>query len=223
MKLSTSQLEKFLKENRLVLSFIGMSNIGKTYWSKKLQNRGFRHINCDDLIEKKLAPALKKMGYSGIEDVSRWMGQPYDERFLVNQHKYLSLEKEVMEEIFSEIKNSNNGNIIIDTTGSIVHTGENVIKKLKQCSMVIYIAPSADMKEQMFKKYLKEPKPVVFSDVYNQEKGETQPQALSRCYRELLNLRSVLYTECADVVIPREAMDDNMTVSQFISLIKQLV
>jgi len=223
MKLSTSQFEKLLEENQLILSFIGMSNIGKTYWSKKLQHMGFRHINCDDLIEEKLAPALKKLGYSGIEDVSKWMGQPYDERFFANQHQYLSFEKEVMEAVFSEIKNSNTGNIIIDTTGSFVHTGKNITEKLKQYSMVIYIALSEDRKEEMFKKYMEEPKPVVFGDVYNQEKGETQPQALSRCYRELLNLRSTLYARCADVVIPRETMVETRTVSQFISLIKRLI
>ncbi|MBI2415170.1 MAG: hypothetical protein HYV33_00715 [Candidatus Kerfeldbacteria bacterium] len=223
MKLSKSQFEKFLEENRLILSFIGMSNIGKTYWSKKLQDLGFRHINCDDLIEKKLTPVLKELEYSGIEDVSRWMGQPYEEKFFANQHKYVSFEKEVMEEIFSEIKNINNRNIIIDTTGSVVHTGKNITEKLKQYSMVIYIAGSEDMKEEMFKKYMEKPKPVVFGDVYNQEQSGTQLQALSRCYRKLLNLRSALYAQCADVVIPREAIVNDITVSQFISLIKHAI
>lgn len=223
MKLSKSQFEKLLKEDRLVLSFIGMSNIGKTYWSKKLQDIGFRHINCDDLIERKLTPVLKKLGYVGIEDVSRWMGQPYDERFFANQNKYLSFEKEVMEETFLEVKNNNSGNIIIDTTGSVIHTGKKITEKLKQHSIVIYIEASEDMKEQMFKKYLEEPKPVVFGDVYNQEQNETQLQALGRCYRKLLSLRSLLYAECADIVIPREAIVKDMTVSQFISLIKQSI
>ena len=61
MKLSKSQFETLLEENRLVLSFIGMSNIGKTYWSKKLQGVGFKHIDCDDLIEKNvhIAPGVE--------------------------------------------------------------------------------------------------------------------------------------------------------------------
>jgi len=223
MKLSKSQFEKLLKEDRLVLSFIGMSNIGKTYWSKKLQDIGFRHFNCDDLIERKLAPVLKKLGYEGIEDVSRWMGQPYDKRFFANQNKYLSFEKEVMEEIFSEVKNNNSGNIIIDTTGSVIHAGKSVIEKLKQYSIVIYIEASENMMEQMFKKYTEEPKPVVFGDIYNQEQSETQLQALSRCYRKLLSLRSALYSECADVVIPHEAIVKDMTIGQFVSLIKQSI
>jgi len=223
MKLSKSQFETRLEENQLILSFIGMSNIGKTYWSKKLQDIGFRHINCDDLVEQKLAPALKKLGYAGIHDVSKWMGQPYDKRYFANQHQYLSCEKEVMEEIFAEIKNSNKGNIIIDTTGSIIHTGQNIIEKLKQYSLVIYLAASEEMMEAMFKKYREEPKPLVFGDIYNQAQNETQLQALSRCYRQLLNLRGVLYTDCADVVIPQEAIVKDMTASQFFSLIKHAI
>ncbi len=221
MKLTKSQFEQLFEEKRLVLSFIGMSNIGKTYWSKKLQDVGFEHINCDHLIEKKLAPVLKKSGYVGIEDVSKWMGQPYDERFFANQNKYLSVEKEVMAEIFSEVKKNNCGNKIIDTTGSVIHTGEHVTEILQQYSLVSYLEASADMKEQMFQKYLEEPKPVVFGHVYHQEKGETQRQALGRCYRELFSLRSALYVEYADVVIPRATIAENMTISQFISLIKQ--
>ncbi len=36
MKLSKRQFDQLLLENQLVISFVGMSNIGKTYWSKKL-------------------------------------------------------------------------------------------------------------------------------------------------------------------------------------------
>lgn len=223
MRLSQLQFERLLKQNKLVLSFVGMSNIGKTYWSKKLQGVGFRHFNCDDLIEEKLAPVLGELGYFGIEDVSRWMGQPYDERFFVNQNKYLSLEREVMEEIFVQVKNGNLNNTVIDTTGSVIHTGKNLSEKLKQYSTVIYIEASKKMKEKMFEQYLIEPKPVVFGDVYSQEEGETNIQTLSRCYRKLLDLRSTLYAECADVIIPCEAIEKNMSIHKFVSLVKHSI
>lgn len=220
MKLSRKKFERLLEENRLILSLIGMSNIGKTYWSKKLHNVGFKHINCDDLIEAKLASILKKLGYSGVEDVSRWMGQPYDDRFVVNQNKYLSFEREVMDKIFEQVKNGNLNNTVIDTTGSVTQTGKSLCEKLKQYSMVINIEASENMKEKMFKQYLEEPKPVVFGDVYSQGEGETNIQALSRCYRKLLDLRSTLYAECADVIIPREAIEKNMSIHEFISRVK---
>lgn len=221
MKLLRQQFEQLFKENQLTLSLIGMSNIGKTYWSKKLSSIGFRHINCDDLIEAKLIPVLKKLKYSGIEDVSRWMGRPYDEMFPANQRKYLSLEREIMEDIFRQIKKRKRQNIVIDTTGSVVHTGSNIYTKLKQCSLVIYIEATKNMREEMFKQYIKKPKPVVFGEMFIQKKNETAEQALKKCYRALLDLRSTLYTKYADVIISRDAIEEDMDINKFISLIKQ--
>jgi len=220
MKLSKLQFEQLLKNNELMLSFVGMSNIGKTYWSKKLHTIGFRHFSCDDLIEAKLEPILNKLGYAGIEDVSRWMGQPYDKKFAANQEKYLSLEREIMEDIFAQVKNGKNQNTVIDTTGSVIHTNRNICDRLKQYSMVVYIEAPESMREKMFKQYIKEPKPVVFGDIYNPQDNETKMQTLSRCYRKLLDFRSALYTEYADVIIPREVIGENMNVHQFIALIR---
>lgn len=221
MKLSRPQFERLLQEKCLVLSLIGMSNIGKTHWSKKLNSIGFRHFNCDDLIESHLAPVLKKLGYSGIADVSRWLGRPYEGKFSVNQKKYLTLEKAVMENIFTRIKNCQKQNIVIDTTGSVAHAGGNICSKLKQCSLVVYIEANENMKEEMFKKYLKKPKPVIFGDVFDIKKNETLKQALKRCYQELLNLRGALYTEYADIIIPRGAIERDMNARQLISIIGQ--
>lgn len=212
-----------LREKRLILSLIGMSNMGKTYWSKKLRDAGFRHINCDDLIEERLAAVLKKIGYSGIAGVSRWMGQPYDERFLANQQKYLALEKEVMENIFERLKNGESGNTVIDTTGSVVHIDGNVRARLRQCSFVVYLEATERIKEKMFDRYIKKPKPVVFADVFKAREGESATDALKRCYKELLAVREGLYSECADVTVSYGAVKRGMSGSQFIALVKQLI
>lgn len=221
MKLSKLEFEKLFQENKLVISFIGMSNIGKTFWSKKFESEGFKRIGCDDLIERKLTLDLEKLGYAGIADVARWMGQPGDEEFSNNQQKYLSLEKEVMSDIFNVIKNGNNQNIVIDTTGSIVHTGDNICKCLKNNTLVVYIEATKDMKEKMFDNYIKKPKPVVFGKLFYQKKQETCRQALERCYKELLEYRSDLYRKCADVIISRKIIKENMSISDFLSLVKK--
>ena len=65
------------------LSIIGMSGSGKSYWSKKLQEeKGFKRFCCDDIIEQKLSHELKKFGYSGLHDVGKWMGQPFDPQYV---------------------------------------------------------------------------------------------------------------------------------------------
>lgn len=209
-----------LCENR-VLSLIGMSNVGKTFWSKKLAETGFKHINCDDLIETKLASELKTFGYSGIEDVANWMGMPHEERYAINQQKYLKFEKEIMQEIFARIDDCTEKNIVIDTTGGVVHTGNDVCQKLKACSLIVYLDSTTQMKEELFRKYIEQPKPVVFGEIYAPKQNETREQSLKRCYRELLDHRSELYAKYADVIITQEDLDVNMTANQFFHLIRQ--
>lgn len=223
MKFSEQKFKQLLEKNELIICLIGMSNMGKTYWSKQFSNINFKHISCDDRIEEKLAPELKALGYSGIADVSRWMGQPYEERFSANQQKYLEFEKEVMKEIFTELKNAGAGNIVIDTTGSFVHTGSDICSRLQEHALMLYIEATENMKEEMFQRYIKEPKPVVFGDVFAPKKGEESQQTLKRCYPQLLDLRSALYTRYADVIIPRETISNAMDIHQFIAFIQKLL
>lgn len=220
MKLAQKQFEKLLHEDKLILSFIGMSNVGKTFWSKKLASCGFQHINCDDLVEIKLASKLKKIGYSGIKNVSRWMGQPYNKKFFKNQEKYLDFEREAMKNIFLSLKNRKRGNAVIDTTGSVVHLDKNIFSELKKHALVVYIKTTKTTREEMFRRYVKNPKPVVFGDIFVIKKGESRRHALQRCYLKLLNTRSRLYAKYSDIVISAEFLDRSMNAEEFISLIK---
>ena len=221
MKLSKLQFNKLLQENRLVLSLIGMSNVGKTRCSQKLNGVGFQHFNCDDLIETRLALPLKKLGYTGTEGLSKWMGQPYEKRYPANQKKYLSLEKEVLRNIFLKIKDGKLENKIIDTTGSIVHVKGNMCAKLKKYSLVVYIKATAKIQEEMFARYIKEPKPVVFGKLFRKKERETPMQTLKKCYKKLLNLRSKLYEKYADVVIDCQKIKTDIDAKQLIALIKR--
>jgi len=222
MRLSKRKFNELLQKNKLVLSLTGMSNTGKTYWSKKLAKFDFKHFNCDDLIEIKLASKLKKLGYSGINDVSRWMGQPYDKRYKKNQQKYLNSEKTVMKDVFSEIKNKKqSNNIVIDTTGSVVHCGGNIYRELKKQTIVVYLETTDIMRKEMFNRYIKDPKPVIFGRTFIVRKGETNKQALKKCYVKLLNYRHGLYSKYADVIIPCSSIAHNLDTKKFINLIKK--
>ncbi|MEK7623365.1 MAG: hypothetical protein AAB408_01700 [Patescibacteria group bacterium] len=85
MKLSKQQFDSAHREQRLVLTLIGMSNVGKSFWSQKLADVGFSRYCCDDLIETKLAPQLLAQGYKGIADVAAWLGLPYEPQFKKHQ------------------------------------------------------------------------------------------------------------------------------------------
>jgi bifunctional aspartokinase / homoserine dehydrogenase 1 len=208
-----------LKKQRLVISLIGMSNIGKSTWSRRLAKTGFKHICCDELIEEKLTPELQALGYSGIKEVAKWLGQPYAEDFMDKQQQFLELEKETMNEVVKEIQSCEE-NIVVDSTGSLIYIDEEAIKELNQNSLVIHIEPTDDMKQAMFETYIKEPKPVIWGDSYQPNPGESNEAALSRCYHDLLEYRLSKYRQHADITLSYKELDcDLVNEKEFLELI----
>ncbi len=223
MKLSTAEFDRLKTTNRLVLSFIGMSNIGKSYWGRQLTKLGFKNVCVDDLIESQLADYLQESGYSGIRGVSAWMGQPYEKKFADNQQKYLALEKAIMEDVLDQARTGKLANTVIDTTGSVAHLDPKLCQQLKKYSLVIYFEAEPTATEKMYENYFKQPKPVAFAEFYRPKAGETQTQSLRRCYQLLMQYRARQYRHNSDIIIPRSAIARSATPDQFITLIKQAI
>lgn len=179
------------------LSLIGMSGSGKSYWSKKLESIGFLRICCDDLIEQKLSKELVKLGYKGTQDVSRWMGQPYDNRYKQTSKKYLMFEKKIMESIIKILESEPKKDIVVDTTGSVIYTGEHILQSLRKLTRVIYLNVPESVKKDMYLLYLRDPKPVLWGRSFKRKKGETDYEALARCYPKFLQYRSIRYQQYA--------------------------
>lgn len=113
----------------ITLSFIGMSGAGKSHWSQKLAGSGFRVIRVDDRIEQKLAPVLTSGAYRGIGGLAAWMGWPDQPAYRERAQMYLDREIESMDEALDEIEASNEKGIVLDTTGSVVYTGEEICRR----------------------------------------------------------------------------------------------
>lgn len=212
-----------LDQGKLALTLVGMSNVGKTYWSKQLaQSQGFTHLCCDDLIEAELSDVLQELGYSGIADMAKWLGQPYDPQFPTNQQKYLDLEIQTVQDIINQLEaGSLEGNTVIDTTGSVVHTSPEICEKLDELTTVIYLEATPAMQEEMFKLYIAEPKPVVWGEIYSPKAAEKPEEALARCYPKLLAYRSQLYAKMSHVTIHRETSLGMKNVDEFLSYVKK--
>ncbi len=207
------------------ISLIGMSNSGKTHWSTKLlqelEKIGFVRFCCDDLIEQKLDRELKSLGYSGINDVARWMGQPYEKKYKTNSRKYLRLEKEAMEEILNFLEEQTKvKNVVIDTTGSVIYLESELIDRLKKITKIVYLDTPDSVQKQMYKNYIKNPKPVIWGNSFKKLNGESNFEALSRCYPELLKFRTKKYKKFADVAIDYYMVRrPNFSVKEFLNSI----
>ncbi len=185
------------------LSLIGMAGSGKTYWSIKLAEQGFKHFCCDDLIAKKLASELIRPDGTTTE-VGEWMGFPYESRYKECESRYLVYETGTVMEILNYIENlekDSEMNIVIDTTGSIIYTGEEILRKLRHYTKVIYLLTPLELYDQMLKSYMDKPRAILWRDIFNKLPHETNESALARCYPRLLFSRQQLYERYADITI----------------------
>ena len=201
MKLTTDEFKARLAAQSLTLSLIGMSGMGKSYRSTQLARLGFAHDCCDDLIAAELGELLPTNDVSGLAE---WMGQPFTVDYRVREQEYLALE----ERITRDALESQPGNRVIDTTGSVIYVGRDTQRKLCEVSLVVYLESNQTHQDQLFQTYLAHPKPIVWGDAFNQQESETNHQALARCFPELLALRAAKYRQLADVILPFEIARD---------------
>ena len=185
-------------------SLIAMSGSGKSYWSAKLANRGFRHFDCDRMIASKFGPVLTSSDGS-ILSLGEWMGFPYHSGYQRREAQYLEYEKKVLWEIFEAIESdpaSPESKIVIDTTGSVIYTGNELLDKLRRFTTVVYLEIPFELKDQMLRAYRADPRPVLWQGKFDRKPQEKIADTLARCYPELLAERERLYKRCAHVTIP---------------------
>lgn len=185
------------------LSLIGMSGSGKSYWASRLAERGFKRFCCDELIKLKLASEL--MGPDGtIMTLGEWMGFPYEPQYGVREAKYLACEIEVLREIFECLEgfdSSYGEDLVVDTTGSVIYTGEDILAALRQNTTVVRMATPPEVQERMLRAYIANQRPVLWRGFFAKDPDKTNEEALARCYPKLLAARERLYERYSDVTI----------------------
>ena len=185
------------------LSLIGMAGSGKSFWSKKLADIGFHRFCCDDLIEGKLSLELRKADGTS-RSLAEWMGFPFEPHYRMRESRYLAYEIEVLTEILRGIESRQpdpEEKTVIDTTGSVIYTGEEVIAQLQRSTTVVHLQTPPEVKEHMLQVYVAQPRPVLWRDLFSKMPEESNEEALARCYPRLLSVRESLYGRYADVSI----------------------
>lgn len=182
----------------MIITLLGMSGAGKSYWSRKISLDGFEHVDADARIEQKLSKELNALGYKGINGVAEWMGQPHEVRYSHASVTYSNFENEVMQEILDEL-GTKDADKVIDTTGSVIYLPDAILSKLAKVSTMVYLHTPESAHDAMARQYLDDPKPVIWGDVFNVAPAETPAQAIARCYPKLLLHRTKKYQRLAHV------------------------
>ena len=158
-------------------------------------------VCCDDQIESRLAPVLQANGHTGINGVAAWMGWPDSPTYAEREAQYLSEEIAVLDEVLSDLEKDPKRGLILDTTGSVIATGNHTLHRLRRQTTVVYLAASQNEVQLLIERYLRDPKPVLWQGGFRPASGETPRQTVLRCYPQLIAARSHSYEALAHVTL----------------------
>lgn len=185
------------------LTLVGMSGSGKSFWSKRLDQSSFRRFCCDDLIAARLLPESVSTG-DAVTVVGRWMGFPFELPYKEREAAYLASETAVMTELLQtleDLEGNDQVKIVIDTTGSVIYTGEHNLLRLRRLTTIVHLETPSEIQQKKLEAYIKQPRPILWRDLFHRLPDETNVQAMARCYPLLLASREDRYRKLAHVTI----------------------
>lgn len=220
MRLTASQFDNRLRANQLTITVVGMSNVGKSYWSRCLEAIGWQRIWADGRLHQMLR-------HAGIlhdatdEGLAAWLGMPYREEFQDRQQRLLALESGLFWTIARELEAGGHGNTVMDPGGSFIYAGAPLCEALRTHSLMVYLEATPEMQQEMFERFMRFPKAVLWpSGSFVQRPGESPHDALARCYPKLLETRAQTYAMYADVTIPYAELPRHGNGAQFLDAVR---
>jgi shikimate kinase len=205
----------------LRLALIGMSGVGKTFWTKKLAAAQYPAVSCDDRIEQKLAPRLAAGGYSGINGVAAWMGWPDSATYAQRESEYLAEEIHTLDEILTELEKQPEKALVLDTTGSVIYAGNNLLMRLRRQMTIVHLEASAEEQQLLIERYLNDPKPVLWRGAFQPRAGEKPRGTVARCYPVLVAARRQSYEALAHCALQvAQLRDESLDAGAFLKMIQ---
>ncbi|WP_409433933.1 shikimate kinase [Litorimonas sp. RW-G-Af-16] len=192
MQLSRAEFDARYAAGTLRIAFVGMSNIGKSYTVMRLATKyDFNLIEVDKLI-------WENLGHDSMDAFAEWQGHPYTDGYSEREAHSISLETAATRKALS----TDQRNPMVDTTGSVIYTDEDVLEMLRRDYYVVYIEAMADHIERLKVQYFKQPKPLVWAGHYEKLEGKTETESILECYPKLLKSRADMYAKLADITLP---------------------
>jgi len=192
MELSRAEFDARYAAGTLKVAFIGMSNIGKSYTAMRLATKyDFSLIEVDKII-------WQNLGHDSMDAFAQWQGHPYTEDYAEREKHSIALETDATRKALKTSKR----NPMIDTTGSVIYTDDDVLKALRSEYYVVYIEAMQDHLKRLKTQYFKHPKPLVWAGYYKKIEGKTETESILECYPKLLTSRAKAYARHANVTLP---------------------
>lgn len=182
----------------MIITLVGFSGCGKSELAKKIAAApGWRSFVCDSMIEEALESVLPAEAHGTLR-LAHWLGQPTAPGFRERQKMYSDAEANAVQTVCDALESTSpEENLVVDSTGSVVYLDAPVLERLRQLTTVVYLELSPLESDQMFRRYLENPKPLIWRDMYRPNPGEAEHDALARCYRALMEERTGMYERLA--------------------------
>jgi shikimate kinase len=205
----------------LRLALIGMSGAGKTFWTNRLAQAGHASISCDDRIEQRLRSRLASGAYAGINGVASWMGWPHGPTYAQREAEYLAEEITSLDEVLTKLERERSQELILDTTGSVIYTGNNLLLRLRRQMTIVYLAATVEEQQLLVQRYLGDPKPVLWRGAFQPKKGESPRETVARCYPMLIAARRQSYEALAHCTVPVGELRDAADAAAFLAIVNE--
>ena len=186
----------------LRLALVGMSGSGKSYWTRRIAASGFPSVSCDSQIEERLKSHLEADGHSGINGVAAWMGWPDRPTYAEREAAYLAEETAALDEVLTSLEKNASHALVLDTTGSVIYVGNHLLHRLRKLMLVVYLAASPAEQQLLIRRYLEDPKPVLWRGAFQPRPAESPRETVARCYPALIAARRQSYEALAHCSIP---------------------
>lgn len=198
------------KEKLKHLCLIGMSGVGKSYWSLLLKQEGYQRFSCDEYIFQQLQKKLPQND-DFMEALSSWLGKPEDPYYAQHAQEYLECENQSLLAAAEFYKS--NELAVIDSSGSLVLCEESLINDLRLYGPLVYLESDSSFYQRITDNFIEHPKPVIWSEDYDQNLSAREN------FSNLINYRASLYKKYANKTINSNEFQQAKTSEDFLLLI----
>ncbi len=137
--------------------------------------------------------------------------------YALREAEYLAAEIATLDEVLTDLARNPSRELILDTTGSVIYTGNNLLLRLRRQMTIVYLAASAAEQQLLIQRYLSDPKPVLWRGAFQPKKGETPRETVARCYPTLIAARRQSYEALAHCSVPvAELRDTTLDAAAFL-------
>lgn len=199
------------------ITLIGMSTVGKSYWSDRFVEAGFERLDLDGMIKERFENHLGSP--QTYEEMGEWLGFPENEGFGEREQQLKQIEAAVLRDVTLLLKTTDKKRLIIDTGGSLVYAPPQYWHNLKQFVKIVYLKMDKKQYQGRIDLYLQTPRFMLWNGQFQPNEGESRYESYLRCYANLLAEREQLYEKYADCALAYEVhRNPAMTVNDFIDL-----